>query len=188
MDHAENRGSALHRPAVSDGLPFGHHARLRQMGGGDAAIQAAAWRHGTSIAFVLRASRTTLLSAAQGRTHEVRHSPLNARHLAGKAVGRLLLWTDADHDVFTIRRLNCVMWSTAFRLGEIVRHTSGAHARMSDMVNWWGHTHQREPDSTLENCTALHKYLKQKKKQAQKIQKLPQEGTIEKAKKTQKQQ
>jgi len=42
----------------------------------------------------------------------------------GAQVGNLL-WHDAEHDVFMFRRLNRTMIHTAFRLGEIVRHTSG---------------------------------------------------------------
>ena len=34
-------------------------------------------------------------------------------------------WSDADHNVFIFRRLICVMMVTAFRLGEIVSHSSG---------------------------------------------------------------
>ena len=34
-------------------------------------------------------------------------------------------WVDDDHNVFIFRRLICVMMVTAFRLGEIVSHTSG---------------------------------------------------------------
>ncbi len=34
-------------------------------------------------------------------------------------------WSDADHNVFIFRRLICVMMVTAFRLGEIVYHSSG---------------------------------------------------------------
>ena len=36
-----------------------------------------------------------------------------------------LNWSDDDQNVFIFRRLICVMMFTAFRLGEIVRHTSG---------------------------------------------------------------
>jgi len=36
-----------------------------------------------------------------------------------------LPWSDADHNVFIFRRLICVMMVTAFRLGEIVSHSSG---------------------------------------------------------------
>ena len=36
-----------------------------------------------------------------------------------------LTWSDDDQNVFIFRRLICVMMFTAFRLGEIVRHTSG---------------------------------------------------------------
>ena len=36
-----------------------------------------------------------------------------------------LVWEHDDHDVFMFRRLNRVMIVTAFRLGEIVRHSSG---------------------------------------------------------------
>ena len=36
-----------------------------------------------------------------------------------------LPWSDSDHHVFIFRRLICVMMVTAFRLGEIVGHTSG---------------------------------------------------------------
>ena len=39
-------------------------------------------------------------------------------------VGRWI-WTDDDHDVFMFRRLNVFMMYTAFRAGEIVKHTSG---------------------------------------------------------------
>ena len=42
----------------------------------------------------------------------------------GALVGRLA-WDHNDHDVFMFRRLNRLMIVTAFRLGEIVRHTSG---------------------------------------------------------------
>jgi len=34
-------------------------------------------------------------------------------------------WSDADHNVFIFRRLICVMMVTAFRLGEVVSHSSG---------------------------------------------------------------
>ena len=34
-------------------------------------------------------------------------------------------WSDAMHDVFIFRRLNCFLMFTAFRLGEIVSHPSG---------------------------------------------------------------
>jgi hypothetical protein len=34
-------------------------------------------------------------------------------------------WSDAVHDVFMFRRLNCFLMFTAFRLGEIVAHPSG---------------------------------------------------------------
>ena len=36
-----------------------------------------------------------------------------------------LLWSDSDHHVFIFRRLICVLMVTAFRLGEIVSHSSG---------------------------------------------------------------
>ena len=36
-----------------------------------------------------------------------------------------LSWSDSDHHVFMFRRLICAMKVTAFRLGEIVGHTSG---------------------------------------------------------------
>ena len=39
-------------------------------------------------------------------------------------IGRLL-WSDSDHHVFIFRRLICVLMVTAFRLGEIVSHSSG---------------------------------------------------------------
>ena len=42
----------------------------------------------------------------------------------GAPVGRIR-WDYEDHDVFMFRRLNRVMIVTAFRLGEVVRHTSG---------------------------------------------------------------
>lgn len=42
----------------------------------------------------------------------------------GTTVGKLL-WSDANHDVFMFKRLNLIMWPTAFRLGEMVKHTSG---------------------------------------------------------------
>ena len=34
-------------------------------------------------------------------------------------------FSDANHDAFMVKRLACVMWCTAFRLGEIVYHPSG---------------------------------------------------------------
>ena len=42
----------------------------------------------------------------------------------GTRIGSII-WGDENHDVFMLRRLNCVMWPTAFRLGEIVQHSSG---------------------------------------------------------------
>ena len=36
-----------------------------------------------------------------------------------------LMWSDAEHDVFMFRRLSIVLIFTAFRLGEIVAHSSG---------------------------------------------------------------
>ena len=44
------------------------------------------------------------------------NSPVRVGHLS---------WSDSDHHVFIFRRLICVMMVTAFRLGEIVGHTSG---------------------------------------------------------------
>ena len=50
---------------------------------------------------------------------------------------RGLLWSDGTHDVFTFRRLNRFMIVTAFRLGEIVRHTSGEIMYITfDSVTW----------------------------------------------------
>jgi hypothetical protein len=39
-----------------------------------------------------------------------------------------LQWCDSDHNVFMFRRLICVMMVTAFRLGEVVSHTSFSSA------------------------------------------------------------
>ena len=43
----------------------------------------------------------------------------------GASMGSSELWRHDDHDTFMFRRLICVLWVTAFRLAEIVCHTSG---------------------------------------------------------------
>lgn len=40
------------------------------------------------------------------------------------AVGKMI-WSSASHNIFMFQCLSLVMWPTAFRLGEVVRHTSG---------------------------------------------------------------
>jgi len=43
----------------------------------------------------------------------------------GTSMGSSEWWRHDDHDTFMFRRLICVLWVTAFRLAEIVCHTSG---------------------------------------------------------------
>ena len=67
-------------------------------------------------------------SLAPRRAEPMKFSMMEAIFLVGLAsavtIGRWT-WTDADHDVFMFRRLNVFLMHTAFRLGEIVWHTSG---------------------------------------------------------------
>ena len=49
---------------------------------------------------------------------------INQIPVDGRLVGNLI-WSDSTHLVFTFRRLNRFLIRTAFRLGEIVSHTSG---------------------------------------------------------------
>ena len=50
---------------------------------------------------------------------------INRISLAGDVTIGRFRWVDSHHDVFMFRRLNLVLIVTAFRLGEIVAHTSG---------------------------------------------------------------
>ena len=65
-------------------------------------------------------------SMAPRRSEPMKFATVRALHAIpdGDTVGSLA-WRYDDQDIFMFRRLNCVMIVTAFRLGEIVRHTSG---------------------------------------------------------------
>lgn len=64
-------------------------------------------------------------SLAPGRAEPMKYSMVVAMNAIaeGAKVGKLT-WSDVNHGIFMFKRLNLVMWPTALRLAEIVRHTS----------------------------------------------------------------
>ena len=61
---------------------------------------------------------------APKRAEPMKFEMMRAIYGASGQVGRWH-WTDTNHDVFMFRRLNVFLMWTAFRAGEIVRHSSG---------------------------------------------------------------
>jgi hypothetical protein len=79
---------------------------------------------------------------------------INQIPLDGRSVGGLT-WSDSVHLVFTFRRLNRFLIRTAFRLGEIVSHTSGEIMYLTRASVVWRINGMLVADPTVTQLTSM---------------------------------
>ena len=117
----------MDQTTLGHGIPSSHRAHLREVG-----------HHRIPGYKLLRATLAQLsraylafhgpYSLAPRRAEQMKYKMVHKIHMMpadGSVTIGNIVWNDAAHDVFMFRRLNNILWPTAFRLGEIVGNGSG---------------------------------------------------------------